>query len=652
MISQFRYRHQMSQIPQISQLFFCYLVVAIVTSCGDFDDDQPSQNLPLIVHPTEKEISQGQVVDHEYLVAFKNHDQNHHLWSQDLDFNHYKWLTNQDYYHQFIEGGIVSDIDFISRIPLSRHDPFSHHDLLGWFSEVTSAESNTTQYAHISLVKFSGREQATHVLQDLLNSGKIWFAEPNHLAELTNVTNLRNILGSYQEAGENFYYIKKTKIDLALDHISRKSSNQELERIRNNPPVVAILDSGVDNEHPALKNKLADVKGFKTHCGKNVNGCNTAAPKCDSFPKQVLGNDQTFPIGSSAHGEKCGCKDGQCKCDHGTHVAGIAVGYEKDKVFGACPFCLFLPVRITRPEAPDSCDCHKTNKCGVGSITNDAILRAMQYIATLTRPGKNGGVEPVVRIINSSFGSPTSSRSIAMFTEYLHNIGDIGIVQIAAAGNEESPYRAYPAGYGSVLAVSNIQNNYQKHFRSNVGKWVGIAAFGDNILSSQSGGGTDQATGTSQAAPIVSGIAGLLLGLKPSSTADHIISTLRESSERTELYKHNDKYKRKTSDGNTVLLLGQGIVNAKKAVDNISHQSKKSIFVTRVNSGCEAQALTLPKEHSSSSQAILTSRSLVDFGFALLFVTIIVMPIMIIYIYLRVRFLLENDANEVKPLAG
>ena len=169
-----------------------------------------------------------------------------------------------------------------------------------------------------------------------------------------------------------------------------------------------------------------------------------------------------------------------------------------------------------------------------------------------------------------------------------------GVLIVAAAGNENIPYRSYPAGYGEVLSVSSVgsggpcEGEISDHLKSsfsNYGKYVDLAAPGCSLVSSESGGQVQGSVqGTSFSSPIVAGIAGLLLSINPTAEASHIASTLINRANRHLLYQHNPKYKSQTTDGKTFFLLGKGIVDADAAVRHVLSQ-EPSPYVRRV-SGC------------------------------------------------------------------
>ncbi|MFM7789751.1 MAG: S8 family serine peptidase, partial [Microcystis panniformis] len=91
------------------------------------------------------------------------------------------------------------------------------------------------------------------------------------------------------------------------------------------------------------------------------------------------------------------------------------------------------------------------------------------------------------------------------------------ILIVAAAGNDGCECLQVPAALPAVLAVGAVDARGHPLDFSNWGETYqsqGILAPGENILGAKPGGGTVQLSGTSFAAPIVAGVAALLLSLQ------------------------------------------------------------------------------------------------------------------------------------------
>ena len=112
------------------------------------------------------------------------------------------------------------------------------------------------------------------------------------------------------------------------------------------------------------------------------------------------------------------------------------------------------------------------------------------------------------------------------------------VTLVAAAGNENTSTKSYPAAYPNVIAVSAISQNHTRASFSNYGNYITFSAPGVKILStmptypvtltSQYGFSEDYdyLSGTSMACPFVSGVVALLLSKHPNLTPKMVKDTL------------------------------------------------------------------------------------------------------------------------------
>jgi len=175
---------------------------------------------------------------------------------------------------------------------------------------------------------------------------------------------------------------------------------------------------------------------------------------------------------------------------HGTQVAGVAGARSNNLigVAGLCWRCSIMPVKVL-------------GATGTGSVSNVAagIVWATDHGA---------------RVINLSLGSTTSSSTLAEAAQYAY---ERGVVLVAAAGNSSSSTLTYPAALPTVIGVAGSDGADQLTGTSNFGSWVDVAAPGCNFTTGLSSWyGTF--CGTSSAAPVVSGVAGLALSLAPDAS--------------------------------------------------------------------------------------------------------------------------------------
>ncbi|MBU0728448.1 MAG: S8 family serine peptidase, partial [Proteobacteria bacterium] len=88
---------------------------------------------------------------------------------------------------------------------------------------------------------------------------------------------------------------------------------------------------------------------------------------------------------------------------------------------------------------------------------------------------------------------------------------EAGVLLVAAAGNTFGGEPVYPASYDSVIAVTGTDRDDQPGWFSPLGPQIELAAPGVAVSSSASGGGETELSGTSQAAPHVTGTAALIM---------------------------------------------------------------------------------------------------------------------------------------------
>jgi subtilisin family serine protease len=106
------------------------------------------------------------------------------------------------------------------------------------------------------------------------------------------------------------------------------------------------------------------------------------------------------------------------------------------------------------------------------------------------------------------------------------------IVVVAAAGNTGDATRIYPAAEqtGSLIAVAASNSQDLLTIFSTRGNWVSLMAPGEEIVSAMPNGRFATWRGTSMAAPVVSGIAALVMVRHPNMTADRVAAHIRGTS--------------------------------------------------------------------------------------------------------------------------
>ncbi|WP_454191082.1 S8 family peptidase [Paenibacillus sp. Marseille-Q7038] len=176
---------------------------------------------------------------------------------------------------------------------------------------------------------------------------------------------------------------------------------------------------------------------------------------------------------------------------HGTHVAGIAAAATNNGVgiAGMAPFASIIPIR-------------SLDNNGNGLLSS--VANGIVYAA-------NNGAH----VVNLSLGSLANDSFLQAAVQYAW---DRGAVVIASAGNSNSSTPVYPAYLPGVVSVASTNSSDVKSTFSNYGAWVDVAAPGEQILSTYVGTSYAYLSGTSMAAPHVSGLAALLASQGRSNT--------------------------------------------------------------------------------------------------------------------------------------
>lgn len=291
--------------------------------------------------------------------------------------------------------------------------------------------------------------------------------------------------------------------------------------------VVAVVDTGVDYNHSDLVNNIWINSGEIAGDGIDNDG--------NGFIDDVRGWDFVTASSSVVYaGEDAGPADNDPMDvqGHGTHVAGI-VGAEGNNGIGVCGVNWNVSLMVVRAGFK------ATN--GGGALYDSDIANALIYAAD------NGA-----HIINMSFGAYAPSQTVREAIDYC---ASRGVILIAAAGNSDIMAPAYPAAYNKVIAVANLASDKKKDRWSNFGAWIDIAAPGKSILSTVPGGGYEQKSGTSMAAPVIAGTAALIKAAHPTWSPSAITEMLLASGES--VIEDNPHYIGK---------LGSGLINATTAV--------------------------------------------------------------------------------------
>ncbi|MDQ2843242.1 MAG: S8 family serine peptidase [Acidobacteriota bacterium] len=251
--------------------------------------------------------------------------------------------------------------------------------------------------------------------------------------------------------------------------------------------IVAVIDTGVDPNHPALKSVLLPGYDFT----RNQPGGNELLDVSLPGPPIINGAQPNWVSGSGTGDvsqstvavvdqSSAAAVDGKPQYKdfgHGTMVAGL--------IHLVAPTAKILPLKAFRAD-------------GTG-YTSD-ILRAIY-----------GAMASHANVLNMSFTLASYSTEVATALR----AGTLtGIISVAAAGNSGERTLVYPAALSDVLGIASSTNNDQLSSFSNYGEQlVWIAAPGEGVVTTYPFSTYAAAWGTSFSTPLVSGVTALLFNV-------------------------------------------------------------------------------------------------------------------------------------------
>jgi major intracellular serine protease len=262
--------------------------------------------------------------------------------------------------------------------------------------------------------------------------------------------------------------------------------------------VIAVIDTGVDRNHPDLKDQIIGGRNFTT----------------DHHANPTIFKDNN---------------------GHGTHVTGtIAAGLNNNGVVGVAPKAKILSLKVLT---------------GEGSGDYEWIIKAINYAVDWRGPQNQR-----VRVISMSLGGP---HDVPELHKAIQNAVNHNISVVVAAGNEgddrEDTFEySYPGSYNEVIQVGAVSNDLNLAPFTNTNAEVDLVAPGVEIVSTYLDNQYASLSGTSMATPHVAGALALLINLSEKEFGRPLIETeIYAQLVRRTLPLGN----RKSSEGNGFLLL-------------------------------------------------------------------------------------------------
>ncbi|MCB1802604.1 MAG: S8 family serine peptidase [Gammaproteobacteria bacterium] len=273
---------------------------------------------------------------------------------------------------------------------------------------------------------------------------------------------------------------------------------------------VAVLDTGVAATHEMFNGKAIEEACFSTTYSPH-----SAVTLCPGGGQTAFGPGAALPCGQGG-------------CDHGTHVAGIAVG--NGSAFGEAS-------GVARDADLIAIQVFSSFPTGISAYTSD-IVAAMEYVYDLkVQQGLN------IAAVNLSLGgNPVSSAydcdfyqgSVTPVKAAADLLRSAGIATVAAAGNDQAiNAMSAPGCITGVIGVGATLDSDAIPSYSNRSSWMSLMAPGNTIRSSTSApAGYGTKSGTSMATPQVAGAFAVVrsaadsLGIEDADDVSRLLATM------------------------------------------------------------------------------------------------------------------------------
>lgn len=313
------------------------------------------------------------------------------------------------------------------------------------------------------------------------------------------------ILDMYEHALDG--YVMKTPENMSAEFVSELKQDPRVAFVEPDQKVYALaqkLPAGVDRVDGDLSSTTSgDGRGdVDADIAILDTGVDLTHPDLNVYV------EKSFVPGTSSADDDNG---------HGTHVAGIAAAKDNSiGVVGIAPGARLWSIKVL-------------DSSGAGSISD--IIAGIDYVTAHANE---------IDVVNLSFGCECSSPAL---DAAINNAVNAGVVFVVAAGNDHKDASLFsPARNPNVIAVSAMADSDGKcggqgpstkygnddtfASFSNYGDAVDMVAPGVGILSTYDDGKYAELSGTSMAAPHVTGSVALYKSLHPGATPDQIKAAL------------------------------------------------------------------------------------------------------------------------------
>lgn len=351
-----------------------------------------------------------------------------------------------------------------------------------FFSKTGAKEVHVFESNKASLLSFGtkfSRSDLFDVAQQLEKRSDVVYVEPNYILSASNVPN--------DPLYKDQYALKNTETagaDISMESAWKISTGSK-------DVMVGVIDTGIDYSHPDLKANMWTNPG---ESGLDANGKDKATNGVDDDNNGYI---------DDVHGWDFANNDNNPMDDqgHGSHCAGVigASVNNGEGIAGMNHNVTLVGIKFLT---------------GSGSGSLDNAVKSIEY-----------GTKIGVTMTSNSWGGGGFSQTMK---DAIDAANAKGILFIAAAGNDNSDNDkrpSYPASYASANIISVAANDNKDglaKFTNYGATSVHLSAPGVDIISTVPGGKYKKMSGTSMAAPHVSGAAALIKAAFPGATASQI----------------------------------------------------------------------------------------------------------------------------------
>lgn len=285
----------------------------------------------------------------------------------------------------------------------------------------------------VAVVEISKGQTVEQAIAEYSQYADVGYVEPNYKVYVNGLT-------SDTFSDEQYY----------LNNINMSAGWNAVEDFGFRQTFVAVIDTGVQMDHPDLKNVYV-----KKCC---VDATQNGYPLLTSVSKPYTDFHGTAVAGIIS-----------AEANNGKGISGVGTGVDKEMARIMAIKCSTEP----------------------GFLDIGAIINGIYY-----------AVDHGADVINISAGSYGGGEAYQAAIDYAY-ANDV--IVVAAAGNESTSEPLYPASCNHVISVASTKRNNKKMDSTNYGNMVDISAPGENILTCDLKGGYTWGNNTSFSAPIVSG---------------------------------------------------------------------------------------------------------------------------------------------------